>query len=95
MRFSTIAALCAAPLAMASVMKGDKGIEVSVEHNGNYGGSVDEVIVIWVNEGGGAATSTVTSTVTVTDASGTAVAAATHSVSLGSEDPWNAYTNIN
>jgi hypothetical protein len=75
-------------------MKTDQGVEVSVQHsdsskgssNGYDGkdstGSVDEVIIIWVNEGGGAATSTVTNTVTVTGASGTAVAAATHSVSL-------------
>ena len=80
MRLSTIAALCAAPLALATAVKTNKGIEVSVE--GKDASSVDEVIIIWVNEGGGAATSTVTSTVTVTDASGTAVAAATHSVSL-------------
>ena len=84
MRLSTIAALCAAPLALASALK---GIEVSVEQNGKSASSVDEVIIIWVNEGGGAATSTVTSTVTVTDASGTAVAAATHSVSLEVEGP--------
>jgi len=45
--------------------------------------SVDEVIIIWVNEGGGAATSTVTNTVTVTAGSGTSLAAATHSVTVG------------
>ena len=82
MRLSTIAALCAAPLALATAVKTNKGIEVSVEQGKDSSSSVDEVIIIWVNEGGGAATSTVTSTVTVTDASGTAVAAATHSVSL-------------
>lgn len=82
MRLSTIAALCAAPLALATAIKTNEGIQVSVEQ-GKDASSVDEVIIIWVNEGGGAATSTVTSTVTVTDASGTAVAAATHSVTVG------------
>lgn len=89
MRLSTVAALCAAPLVLAGTMKTDQGLEVTVEQSdsskgSSYStGSVDEVIIIWVNEGGGAATSTVTNTVTVTDASGTSVAAATHSVTVG------------
>jgi plastocyanin len=82
MRLSTIAALCAAPLALATAVKTNEGIEVSVQGKDS---SVDEVIIIWVNEGGGAATSTVTNTVTVTDASGTSVAAATHSVTVGGD----------
>jgi len=44
----------------------------------------EEVIVIWVNNGGGAATQTVTNTVTVTAGSnGAAAAVATHSVVVG------------
>jgi hypothetical protein len=80
MRFSTIAALCAAPLALAGTLKAERNVDVEISQSGG-GSSVDEVIIIWVNEGGGAATQTVTNTVTVTDASGTSVAAATHSVS--------------
>jgi hypothetical protein len=80
MRFSTIAALCVAPLALAKTLKAEQNVDVQISQSGG-GSSVDEVIIIWVNEGGGAATQTVTNTVTVTDASGTSVAAATHSVS--------------
>jgi hypothetical protein len=113
MRFSAVAALCAAPLVLAGAINqpaprmSNQGIEVSVQDgnskssdskgsdNGNSGSSkssassVDEVIIIWVNEGGGAATSTVTNTVTVTDASGTSAAKATHSVC------WVTPSNVN
>ncbi|PSS27198.1 hypothetical protein M430DRAFT_130471 [Amorphotheca resinae ATCC 22711] len=96
MRFSAVATLCAAPLALAGTLQADlvergaveleTGISISNGKGGNSkssGSSVDEIIVIWVNEGGGAATSTVTNTVTVTDASGTSAAKATHSVTVG------------
>jgi plastocyanin len=46
----------------------------------------EEIIVIWVNQGGGAATSTVTQTKTVTQAAGVAAAtgaAVTHQVTVG------------
>jgi hypothetical protein len=98
MRFSAVATLCAAPLALAGTLQADlvergaveleTGISISKgssgkgDDNKSSGSSVDEIIVIWVNQGGGAATSTVTNTVTVTDASGTSAAKATHSVSL-------------
>ena len=112
MRFSSITALCAAPLVLAGSLQADlvgrgvvnvetdlsvgsssgKGNSNSKSDNsgksGNDGNSlqitqsssVDEVLIIWVNEGGGAATSTVTNTVTVTAGSGTSMSAATHSV---------------
>jgi hypothetical protein len=89
MKFSTIASLCAAPLALATALD-DRAVDVTVSTSGGAPG-VDEVIVIWVNEGGGAATSTVTNTVTVTAASGVQVAAATHSVSLLIRVPSGAY----
>jgi len=45
--------------------------------------TVSDIVVIWVNNGGGAATSTVTETKTVTaGAAGPAGAVATHEVSL-------------
>jgi hypothetical protein len=115
MRFSTITALCAAPLALAGTLQADLaargavGVEVSAssqditksssnkdsnkdsnqDNKGSNSGSnvieesttIDEVIIIWVNEGGGAATSTVTNTVTVTADGTSGTAAATHSVS--------------
>ena len=56
-----------------------------------YGG-IDEVLIIWVNSGGGAATSVVTDTVTITAAG--AAAAATHSVSqLTPMEPEGQYTD--
>jgi len=47
--------------------------------------TTNEIVIIWVNNGGGAATSTVTETKTVTAGSGTGanVAAATHTVVVG------------
>ena len=67
-------------------MKGDssKDSKGSKSNNGvqiEQSTSIDEVIIIWVNQGGGAATSTVTNTVTVTAGGAAAAAAATHSVS--------------
>lgn len=119
MRFSIIAALSAAPLALAGTMQQVNhnvqpapAIEVvqheavqpvhqavqpvhevapAVHVNQKQAKHVDEVIVIWVNQGGGAATSTVTKTVTVTGASGVHVAAATHSVSLEIEKSSTAF----
>lgn len=94
MRFSTIAALCAAPLALAGTLQADLaargavGLEARIADkdlmmdsssvNIEQSVSVEDVLIIWVNNGGGAATSTVTDTVTVTSG-GTS---ATHSVSL-------------
>lgn len=43
----------------------------------------EDVIIIWLNQGGGAATQTVTDTVTVTQGSGSTAAAATHTVTVG------------
>lgn len=117
MRFSTITALCAAPLALAGTLQQDliargvPGLEVarsegpksdssqksdsSKDSKGSSSSNVElveqsqvnEVIIIWFNNGGGAATSTVTDTVTVTQTSGSdgtaAAAVATHSVTVG------------
>lgn len=136
MRFSAVAALCAAPLALAGtlqaelVARGAVGVEVS-ESSGSSGSSgsskssdsqkssssdnskdnssnnnnkgngntvlieqntINEVVVIWVNNGGGAATSTVTDTVTVTQNGAASVAAATHQVRRLSIAKW-AITN--
>ncbi|KAG9245477.1 hypothetical protein BJ878DRAFT_15102 [Calycina marina] len=96
MRFSAVAALCAAPLVLAGsleaefVSKRGQDIEVRGEASEVSSNKVTiiestqaDVIVIWVNEGGGAATQTVTETKTVTATGGSAVAAATHQVVVG------------
>ncbi|KAH8821192.1 hypothetical protein F5884DRAFT_77758 [Xylogone sp. PMI_703] len=91
MKFSAIAALCAAPLALAGVLKADvmpRGNEmINVGSKGS--GSVviqetviNEVIIIWVNVGGGATTSTVNAASTVNSA---AAAIKTHTVIVGGD----------
>ncbi len=105
MRFSTVAALCAAPLALAGTLQADLiargavGVEAGVSaessmdesqgkkgqkdsNSQSYGNdrnsngnvivestSITEVIIIWVNNGGGAPTSTVQSQSTFAGAS--------------------------
>lgn len=97
MRFSAVAAMCAAPLALASSLQADlvargaldaeKRNTVVVQqsgNNGNNGGSSSstEVIVIWVNNGGaGQATQTINSAMS-TIASST-ISAATQTVTVG------------
>lgn len=97
MRFSTITALCAAPLALATsleadlVIRGaldlrteakpaakDAGKDVVIAASESV--SVTQVIIIWINQGGGAATQTVTTTETIAQATAAAV---THTVSPG------------
>jgi len=94
MRFSAVAALCAAPLALAGslqadlVARGAVGVEASVDSGNNFvveasgSTSITEVIIIWVNNGGGAATSTVNAQSTFANAAPPG-AAATHSVTVG------------
>lgn len=115
MRFSAVAALCAAPLALAGTLqadliaRGDASVKAGVsaessmdesqgqkgqkdsksQSYGNDGNSNDnvvvestsitEVIIIWVNNGGGAPTSTVQSQSTFAGAA--TGSQATHSVS--------------
>jgi hypothetical protein len=115
MRFSAVAALCAAPLALAGtlqadlVARGDVAVEAGVSaeasidqsqgqkgqkdgksqssgdnknSNGNVvveSTSITEIIVIWVNNGGGAPTSTVQSQSTFAGAA--TGSQATHNVS--------------
>jgi plastocyanin len=115
MRFSAVAALCAAPLALAGtlqqdlVARGAVSVEagVSVEssesqgnkdsksqsngHNRNSGdnvvvesqsgASITEVIIIWVNNGGGLPTSTVQAQSTIAGAAAPPGSQATHQVS--------------
>lgn len=93
MRFSAVAALCAAPVVLASSLQADLVARGAVIAEGAKGGnsitvqevgavSSTEVIVIWVNNGGGAATKTVTETQTVIGSSTIAPAAIqTHNVS--------------
>ncbi|KAH6674570.1 Cupredoxin [Halenospora varia] len=104
MRFSAVAALCAAPLALAgsfdllrareaSLMRRQESVQVQAAKGGNNGASVEvkqsnngntqvtEIIIIWVNQGGNAATSTVNSAMTQTG--GAAVSGATHTVVVG------------
>jgi hypothetical protein len=116
MRFSAVAALCAAPLALAGTLQADLvargavGIETSVSVDGSsteFEGkdhsksksngdnrdsgnnvvveasgstSITEVIIIWVNNGGGAPTSTVNAQSTFANAAPPGTAA-THTVS--------------
>jgi len=93
MRFSAIAALCVAPLALATSLQADlvaRGA-VSAEANSNAGNTVvvqesgltstTEVIIIWVNNGGGAATQTINSAQTTIGSS--TISAATHEVTVG------------
>ncbi|RAL65434.1 hypothetical protein DID88_001001 [Monilinia fructigena] len=100
MRSSIIAALCAAPLALAgNIQHGliGRGV-VSPEFSERSSellvrdkditivqAKSEDIIIIWTNNGGGAATKTVTETKTVTQASGAtkAAAAATHTVTIG------------
>ncbi|KAA8571463.1 hypothetical protein EYC84_001463 [Monilinia fructicola] len=100
MRSSIIAALCAAPLTLAGNIQHDligRGVvapEFSERSSELLVGEKDitivqakseDIIIIWTNNGGGAATKTVTETKTVTQASGAtkAAAAATHTVTVG------------
>lgn len=93
MRSSVIAALCAAPLALAGNLQHDlvgRGVvtpelaerssELVVRANDItiVQAKSEDVIIIWTNNGGGAATKTVTEVQTVTQA-----AAATHTVIVG------------
>jgi len=93
MRFSAVAALCAAPLALASSLQADlvargalnaeKRNTVIVQESGNSGSSTTEVIIVWVNNGGaGQATQTINSALSAI-ASSTIAAAATHTVTVG------------
>lgn len=91
MRFSAVAALCAAPLALASSLQADlvargalnaeKRNTVIVQESGAGGSSTTEIIIVWVNQGGGAATSTLNSALS-TIASST-ISAATQTVTVG------------
>lgn len=94
MRFSTIAAVCAAPLALAGTLEAElvargaldsrkaygssSGSGVIVETTGSV--SITEIIIIWVNNGGGATTQQINSASSIS--AGTA-AAATHTVVVG------------
>jgi len=94
MRFSAVAALCAAPLALAGTLQADLvargavGIETSVDSGNNVvveasgSTSITEVIIIWVNNGGGAPTSTVNAQSTFANAAPPGTAA-THTVTVG------------
>lgn len=78
MRFSAVATLCAAPLALAGSLQANlerrEAVNVQVSQNVGSnplvvqaaGGSATEIIIIWVNNGGGAATQTINQPVTVT-----------------------------
>lgn len=116
MRFSAVAALCAAPLALAGTLQADlvargavsleSGLSVessSTESQGedrskskSYGGngnsgdnvvesqsetSITEIIIIWVNNGGGVPTSTVQAQSTIAGAPAPPGSQATHTVS--------------
>lgn len=101
MRFSVIATLCAAPLVLASNLQHDlagRGIitpefaERSSELVVNkkeitiIQAKSEDIIIIWTNDGNGAATKTVTETKTVAQVAGATVAAAaqaTHTVVVG------------
>ncbi|KAF5869861.1 putative serine-threonine rich protein [Botrytis fragariae] len=101
MRFSFIATLCAAPLVLASNLQHDlagRGIitpefaERSSELVVNrkeitiVQAKSEEIIIIWTNDGNGAATKTVTETKTVAQVAGATAAAAaqaTHTVVVG------------
>jgi hypothetical protein len=94
MRFSTIAALCTAPLALAGspeaglLARGALDIrkspvaeakDISVEVAASSSStSVTEVIIIWINNGGGATTQTINTASVVSTATAAAV---THTVS--------------
>lgn len=58
---------------------GNNGASVEVKQSNNGNTQVTEIIIIWVNQGGNAATSTVNSAMTQTG--GAAVSGATHTVS--------------
>lgn len=82
MRFSAIASLCAAPLALAGVLEADiiprsglrRGQQVKPIHAVNaVGGSATTIVIIWVNQGAGAPTQTMNPT--------QVAPAATHTVS--------------
>ncbi len=100
MKFSAIATLCAAPLAMAGMLHADvipRGLQGRTDHKGEskaieVGGnaavhivSTTTIIIIWVNNGGGAPTSTVSPT--------QGAPAATHTVSTMNE-AWEAILTI-
>ncbi|CAD6445298.1 8febf273-d1a5-4da0-98ce-867748ad0fa8 [Sclerotinia trifoliorum] len=94
MRSSIIAALCAAPLALAGNLQHDlvgrgvitpefteKSSELVVKEKDItiVQAKSEVIIIIWTNNGGGAATQTLTETKTVTQGAG----AATHTVTVG------------
>ncbi|KAJ8059649.1 hypothetical protein OCU04_011298 [Sclerotinia nivalis] len=94
MRSSVIAALCAAPLALAGNLQHDlvgRGVitpefaerssELVVKEKDItiVQAKSEDIIIIWTNNGGGAATQTLTDTKTVTQGAG----AATHTVTVG------------
>lgn len=76
MRFSAVAALCAAPLALAGVLEAEviprrslsrrdghakvaEPVKVVKEvHGANTHATATTIVIIWVNQGGGAATQT-------------------------------------
>jgi len=82
MRFSAIAALCTAPLALAGVLEAEvvprsglrRGQPAKQVHAVNaVGGSATTIIIVWVNQGAGAPTQTMNPT--------QVAPAATHTVS--------------
>jgi plastocyanin len=95
MKWSAIATLFAAPLALAGALQAD--VVARTDHKGSQGdedmtygdgyGSggttviVEEVVVVWVCNGGGSTTTTVNSMDSVTNTMGSVGSVATHSVS--------------
>lgn len=101
MRFSAIATLAAAPLALANSLQSDlsarglvdRQVDVTVEQGdastlsslASQGisvasGSATEIILIWVNNGGGAPTQTINA---MSSVAGASASAATHNVTVG------------
>ena len=97
MKWSALATLFAAPLALAGALqadvvartnhKGSKGDKDVTYGDGNGNGSggttiiVEEVVVVWVCNGGGSTTTTVNSVDSATNTIGSVGSVATHSVS--------------
>jgi hypothetical protein len=87
MKWSVLATLFAAPLALAGILEADlvvrtdsKGNMESSYNNGSGGGStviIEEVVIIWVCHGAGSATTTMNTMASETSAKG---AVATHTV---------------
>jgi len=85
MKWSAVATLCTAPLALAGALQADvvpRGVAADVAVQASSSGSstveIEEVIVIWMNSGGGSQTTTMGSTMAMNN-----VAAATHTVVVG------------